>query len=531
MVLIAKNLCVALVFVIFPFQVAADEITDVMNRIAAEFVSQLPMNKKIVLRTSSPLISSLPEDFLQRLSSDFEASLLMASDFQINLLNRSSTEELWSEATEFGDADFEKLYDASKADVALLLQARPTQAGIEINVSMYELFGDNSGQLLAASGVKLIKGDFAESLGVNLNTIENRIDNIKDQLNDLKLKTDLLEAPNSFVEYYHNYNIYKSRNNYSEALKSLSEAVKYEFFIDTMLEVISLSRDIYGEKHLSYLNAKVFPFLDQPALDFSKVYFIQSEAIEEQTLKYLMSETKDLANLLILPLAISQLPKGVFVKNVYDDYFIFESEATYDKFCTKDRENTEITNGGGPLLWNFDTGEFKLKSEPFVKQLNIYCSRILGLNQSIDHINIGKGSFYVGPSEKNAVQIMIDLMNGDILDAYNSGRYKDLFLDITKVRDWLPKEYPKRYLLIGFKGFSDELMYDVLKGLMPETSDKISGLRKIDDIQYWSARTMLPVSTFAERLSKMLESNGTDAYLPSLSVIDNYILVSGPSQQ
>jgi hypothetical protein len=184
--------------------------------------------------------------------------------------------------------------------------------------------------------------------------------------------------------------------------------VKYEFFIDVMLEVISLSRDVYGEKQLSYLNAKVLPYLDQSALDFSKVYFLQTEAIEEQTLRYLMSETKNLASLLMLPMAISQLPKGDFVKKVFDDYFIFESEATYDEFCTTDRTDVEI-NMGSPLLWHFDTGEFKLKSEPFIKQLKIYCSRKLGINTSVDHINIAKGNFYVGPSEKNAVQIMIDL--------------------------------------------------------------------------------------------------------------------------
>ena len=42
-----KRLCIALVFAILaPFQVAADEVTDVVNGVAAKLVSQLPMDKK-----------------------------------------------------------------------------------------------------------------------------------------------------------------------------------------------------------------------------------------------------------------------------------------------------------------------------------------------------------------------------------------------------------------------------------------------------------------------------------------------------
>ena len=46
------RLCIALVFAILaPFQVAADEVTDVVNDVAAKLVQQLPMDKKIALRT------------------------------------------------------------------------------------------------------------------------------------------------------------------------------------------------------------------------------------------------------------------------------------------------------------------------------------------------------------------------------------------------------------------------------------------------------------------------------------------------
>ena len=96
-----KNLCVALVFVIIaPFQASADEVTDVVNDVAAKLVQQLPMDKKIALKSLSPDETGLPEDFLRKLTSDLEAALLTASDFEINLANRATMEDVWQEAVE-----------------------------------------------------------------------------------------------------------------------------------------------------------------------------------------------------------------------------------------------------------------------------------------------------------------------------------------------------------------------------------------------------------------------------------------------
>ena len=64
-----KKLCVALVFVILaPFQASADEVTDVVDGVAAKLVQQLPMDKKIALKSLSPDETGLPEDFLRKLT-------------------------------------------------------------------------------------------------------------------------------------------------------------------------------------------------------------------------------------------------------------------------------------------------------------------------------------------------------------------------------------------------------------------------------------------------------------------------------
>ena len=52
------------------FTVAADEVTDVIDDVAAKLVQQLPLDKRIVLKSLSPDQTGLPEDFLRKLTSD-----------------------------------------------------------------------------------------------------------------------------------------------------------------------------------------------------------------------------------------------------------------------------------------------------------------------------------------------------------------------------------------------------------------------------------------------------------------------------
>ena len=68
----------------------ADEVADVVNEVASKLVQQLPMDKKLALKSLSPDETRLPEGFLRKLTSDLEAALLSASDFEVNLGNRTT---------------------------------------------------------------------------------------------------------------------------------------------------------------------------------------------------------------------------------------------------------------------------------------------------------------------------------------------------------------------------------------------------------------------------------------------------------
>ena len=182
-----KNLCVALAFVIIaPFQASADEVTDVVNDVAAKLVQQIPMNQKIALKSLSPDETGLPEDFLRMLTSELAASLLKASNFQLKLMNKFTTEELWQEAIEFGDADFDALYASSQSDVMVMLSPRLSGNGLSFSVDAYRLSGGDAGTLLASSGLTQLNIDVEKELGIDITTLDDSISSIDNKVDKLE---------------------------------------------------------------------------------------------------------------------------------------------------------------------------------------------------------------------------------------------------------------------------------------------------------------------------------------------------------
>ena len=156
--------------------------------IATSFIEPLPMDKKYVLKSLSPDATGIPEDFLRKLTSDVEAGLLFASDNEMNLINRDATEEIWQEATEFNNAQFQELYANSSADVMIMISPRLTADGVEISLTAYELSGEDVGKVLASSGTSVLEMDVKATLGVDVNGIDAKLDSVLEALQDSKPK-------------------------------------------------------------------------------------------------------------------------------------------------------------------------------------------------------------------------------------------------------------------------------------------------------------------------------------------------------
>ena len=182
-----KNLCTALIFVILaPFQAAANEVTDVVNDVAAKLVQQFPLDQKIVVKSLSPDVTGLPEDFLRMLTTELAAALLKASNFQLKLMNKFTTEELWEEAIEFGDADFDVLYASSQSDVMVMFSPRLSRKGLSFSVDAYRLSGNNAGTLLASSGLIQLNIDLEKELGIDIATLDDSISSIDNKVDSLE---------------------------------------------------------------------------------------------------------------------------------------------------------------------------------------------------------------------------------------------------------------------------------------------------------------------------------------------------------
>ena len=249
MIMKFQNHCVALVFVMLaPFQVAADEVTDVVNDVAAKLVQQLPMDKKIALKSLSPEETGLPEDFLRKLTSDLEAALLTSSDFEINLANRATMEDVWQEAVEFNNADFDDLYKDANADVMLMMSPRAISTGVEIAITAYALTGDNVGKTLASSGSVLLPIDLQANLGVDVNDLNQQMSQVLAEIEKVGQTGGLISNPNTYAEFYHNARLLQQRGEVDLAMRNYEQALAEGYlFVDPLLDLLDLANARYGE--------------------------------------------------------------------------------------------------------------------------------------------------------------------------------------------------------------------------------------------------------------------------------------------
>ena len=230
------------------FNAAADEVTDVINDVAAKLVSQLPMEKKIALKSLSPDETGLPEDFLRKLTSDLEAALLTASDFEINLANRATMEDVWQEAVEFNNANFDELFKSANADVMLMMSPRAISTGVEIAITAYSLTGDNVGKTLASSGSVLLPIDLKANLGVDVNDLNKQMAQVLAEIEKVGQTGGLISSPNTYAEFYHNARLLQQRGEVDLAMRNYEQALAEGYlFVDPLLDLLDVANARYGE--------------------------------------------------------------------------------------------------------------------------------------------------------------------------------------------------------------------------------------------------------------------------------------------
>lgn len=269
---------------LMPLPSAADEAEAKrqLETVATGLVASLPTGKKVVLKTISPEQSGLPEDFLGKLTSDLEAALLVASEFEIDLINRQTTEEIWAEAIEFNNAEFDALHAASGADVALMLDARATEAGVEIAVTAYSLDSAEAGKVLASSGSTVLALDMQQNIGVDVNSLNDQMAQVLAEIEKVGQTGGLISDPNTYAEYYHNARILQQRGEVDLAMQSYEAALAEGYlFVDPVFDLFDLAQSRYGESGArSFFEKKVIPKLPRELAMLAELISTQD------TLKY-----------------------------------------------------------------------------------------------------------------------------------------------------------------------------------------------------------------------------------------------------
>lgn len=381
-----------------PFTVAADEVTDVVNDVAAKLVSQLPMDKKIALKSLSPDETGLPEDFLRKLTSDLEAALLTASDFEINLANRATMEDVWQEAVEFNNADFEELFKSANSDVMLMISPRAISTGVEIAITAYALTGDNVGKTLASSGSVLLPIDLQANLGVDVNDLNQQMSQVLAEIEKVGQTGGLISDPNTYAEFYHNARILQQRGEVDLAMRNYEQALELgrDFeFVDPLMDLIDLASARYGSQNIgAYIKNKIFDKLSPDLQDFSLIYSDSSKI-----LNFLTADDSTQISDKFTPSLVLWLNQSWRDLNLEDN---FRSEITADSsFYVRDffllevtrRIQSELSNGS---LQKFFIDDIRALALVDVQKLNAIEKTLNRFEFVMGDLNyqVGSGDLY-----------------------------------------------------------------------------------------------------------------------------------------
>ena len=95
----------------------AEEQSKVFDDFAGEMLETIDPNVKVAIQPFNSKKVDLPEKITTGFNNRLVDSLLKKSNFKINIIERAKLEDIWQEAEEFGDADFEKLVKEAVAEI------------------------------------------------------------------------------------------------------------------------------------------------------------------------------------------------------------------------------------------------------------------------------------------------------------------------------------------------------------------------------------------------------------------------------
>lgn len=224
-----------------------EDINKALEALSQELLLSLPPAGTYAIKSANDTTSGVPEDLLTQITSSLQSSIMIASDFQITIIDQAQLQEAWAGAVEFNGADFENLVANANFEALIVIHTRATETSVELSLQAVGATSENAGQTIASTSIKSINLDWKKLSGIDIEGIDETIEEIKAKLSALEDEGKVIESPSNWLEFYSNSKRYAEDRNIDAALNSLENALlgKPEFF-DPAFDFAKLVRAKYG---------------------------------------------------------------------------------------------------------------------------------------------------------------------------------------------------------------------------------------------------------------------------------------------
>ncbi len=262
---------------------ALEDVTKAIQALSAELLLNLPSDGTYSIKSLTDSTDGIPKDILTQLNSNLQSSLLLASQFEMTLIDQGQLGESWANAVEFNGADFEELVQNANFDAIIILNTRATKMGIELSLQAIGATATNSGQVLASTNSSVVPLNWEEVSGVNVSSIDEKLAELRKEIEKIKSSGVQVSNPVSFADYMANAQIQEESGNIDSAISSYVRAAEIDSnFYDPIYLSLKLAIIKYGTDEANNLLAgRLSKKLSSEQLEFANLLiFPESEIFE-----------------------------------------------------------------------------------------------------------------------------------------------------------------------------------------------------------------------------------------------------------
>jgi len=185
-----------------------------MQVLAKRIAQKIPDDARVAINLKKGDESTLPDDFLEKITTQFTEAMMTEGKDRFQMLNRGSTERIWEEVVEFNDVDVSNITSSASATVSVTILPKANEKGVDLSVSAYSLEQNSLGNVIASAN-ELIPMDIKAELGVDIKSLDKKLEEIS-QLVDKSQVVKGNELSTIFIAFAQGVSLNKFARIYQE---------------------------------------------------------------------------------------------------------------------------------------------------------------------------------------------------------------------------------------------------------------------------------------------------------------------------